>query len=132
MSTIKNINAVIEAIGRWNTIDLTHIEKLVYQAKTEFQDSSVLIVGVMQRQDSTCNDRLTTAQPSYRVSILCQGIRDLSLSDFTSTPTQISGFEITDISDLGWEQLRFEISDYEDNQIRFYCKTIEILDVEPI
>ncbi|WP_413512058.1 hypothetical protein [Myroides odoratus] len=41
----------------------------------------------------------------------------------------ISGFDILDLSGNRWENINFQIEDYENDRIAFYCAGIEILNV---
>lgn len=56
-------------------------------------------------------------------------MRDLFIKDFGPTPKQITGF---DISDRGWENVKFQIEDYEQGEIGFVCNSVEILSVEKV
>jgi hypothetical protein len=39
---------------------------------------------------------------------------------------QLSGFDISDISDSGLEKVNFQIEDYENGSINFRCEQVEI------
>ena len=55
----------------------------------------------------------------YNVSRL--SIRDLSL------PLEVDGIEVIDHSQMGWDKdSRFEIYDYEDGRIHFFCEDYKI------
>ncbi len=41
---------------------------------------------------------------------------------------QIS-LKISDITERSWENKKFEVEDYEENTLRFYCSEVEIIDV---
>jgi len=46
---------------------------------------------------------------------------------------QISGFEIVDQKERGWEMThRYLIRDFEDDKINFYCRSIEVVNVEEV
>lgn len=44
----------------------------------------------------------------------------------------ISGFVIVNISDRQWEGLHWEVADFEDDEIHFYCKSVEIVSVTQV
>lgn len=45
-----------------------------------------------------------------------------------SFPLSITGFEIINNSDKGWDDLSlYLVRDFEDNQLSFYCEKIEIV-----
>ena len=59
-----------------------------------------------------------------------QTLRFLSISDvtlrFPAIPMQICGFEIRDHRADGWDaDQRYEISDFEDGALHFFCREIE-------
>jgi hypothetical protein len=60
--------------------------------------------------------------------IVFHNISSLCIDSF-SYPMQISGFAVTDNSANGWQSdARYEIYDFEDGAIRFFCKDITVLD----
>ena len=60
--------------------------------------------------------------------IVFHNISSLRIENF-SYPMQISGFAVTDNSAKGWQSdVRYEIYDFEDGAIRFFCKDITVLD----
>ncbi len=42
------------------------------------------------------------------------------------------GFDIHDLSGRGLEGIAFEIEDYEDGRISFYCASIRVMSVAPV
>jgi hypothetical protein len=56
-----------------------------------------------------------------------KNVSNLKLEFISSAPQQIMGFDILDISDNALEDMNFEIEDYENGIIEFYCKEIEVL-----
>jgi hypothetical protein len=45
---------------------------------------------------------------------------------------QQMSIEIYDISDRGWENKNYEVIDYEDDSLHFYCTDIEIISLKEI
>lgn len=50
--------------------------------------------------------------------------RSLNLSE-PGNPFDISLY-IADLTDLGWEDMKFDVGDYENNSLHFYCTAIEV------
>lgn len=42
---------------------------------------------------------------------------------------EISGFKIENISKSGWENIKYEIFDFEDGNLHAYCESIEVVDL---
>lgn len=61
--------------------------------------------------------------------LVCRNAHGISLDDI-SAPFQISGFEIRDNSELGYQaDSRYTVCDYEDGAISFYCEEIEVTEI---
>lgn len=67
---------------------------------------------------------------SYKITVKFSSVVNLSLERIGGEYNQISGFEITDKTEDGWEKNnRFLVNDYEDGSISFICKDIEVISV---
>jgi hypothetical protein len=77
---------------------------------------------------------LETDRPdeNYRLRMGFTGVKNLSLREFGGWPTQITGFDVVDVSEKQIEGIRFEVKDYENGVIRFACETAEVQEVEKI
>lgn len=77
---------------------------------------------------------LESGQPhaKYRLRMRFTGVKGLVLRRFGDYPTQLLGFGVVDVSERQLEGVRFEVVDYEEDMIRFFCKTAEVEDVERI
>ena len=69
---------------------------------------------------------------NYRIRMRFSGVKDLTLKDFGGWPTQITGFDIIDISERQLEGIWFKVTDYENGVIRFFCGAAEVEQVERI
>jgi hypothetical protein len=127
MANVKNFEVVQSVLGRWHPEDLVFIERLEYFADCSKEHAKLKIVALFQRQDIVRKKPVLRDEGFCRVHLLCGGIRKFCLKDFGYIPTQIVGFDIVDISDRGWEGVKFKVEDYEEHRISFLCDTIEVL-----
>ncbi|MED3855193.1 hypothetical protein P4607_28070 [Priestia megaterium] len=49
---------------------------------------------------------------------------------FASGAVQLSILQITDLRDRSWENIRFQVRDVENQDIDFYCNSIEVLSIK--
>jgi len=102
-------------IGRLALSDFAFIHRLTFLLVEGNQDYGLEIVLAKE-----------LASADFRLCFCFSGVRALRIANFGDRPTQLLGFEITDISDRGMEGLNWECSDYEQNSISFYARTARI------
>jgi hypothetical protein len=116
---IKNIETIFQVAKDWKPSDLAFIKKL------EWSDGDVKILFLCQgRKD--INGWPDLSKEFFEVSIFFKQVSDFKLEIKGSKLHQLSGFDIVDISNNGWESAKFQIEDYEDGSITFYCKDIVV------
>jgi len=131
MAHINGTELVLSVVGRWNPGDLAFVERLEYTAQMDEQEAAVVLVAILQRRDSVRNGWPSEQGPKFRVKMRFLGVQQFHIREFGGPPTQIMGFDILDVSERGWEGIRFSVEDYEHDRIRFFCKKINIINVEP-
>lgn len=124
---IEGASKVEVVMGRWTPTDLAFVERLEFGRGSD-SATAIKLVGMFQRRDVWRWPDVD--KPMHRVTMLFDGVAGLNLKDFGSAPTQIMGFDIHAIGDRGWEGVHFEIQDYEDGRIRFFCDRVRIIAVE--
>lgn len=129
---IENVDLIETKVGRWSPSDLAFIEELAFHTEYGKQASSLSLICLFQRRDIVVQGWPSKQLDYYRIHLRFEGIRDLFLSGFGTTPKQIMGFDIVDISDRGWQEINFQIEDYEQNQIGFLCRSIGVQSVENV
>lgn len=130
MTDIRNRHLVEEALGRWRPCDLAFIESLSYVSGEEGTRSKLDIVALFQRRDEAKEP--SKAAGTARVAIRFEGVSNLNVKSFGPFPKQVVGFDITDVSDRGWERIRFAVEDYENGDISLNCEDVTILSCECI
>lgn len=132
MASIKNVATVETMLGRWYPGDLAHIEQLCLFSREENSEPTVEMIALFFRRDQVHHGWPNPTAAACRVVLQFSGVSNISLNRITNWPVQIMGFDIVDITDRGWDNLQFEILDYEDNRIGFYCNSVDILSGEMI
>jgi hypothetical protein len=126
MSTIVNTELVAQRVGRWYPGDLAFIDTLEYRCAGDDEAAQLRITARFQRRDTARRGWPDDNAPFVEVTMLFDGVSNLQLKAFGGTPKQITGFDITDVSDRGLEGVRFSVEDYEEDQISFDCAKVVV------
>jgi hypothetical protein len=129
MAQIENTNLVIAIAGRWMPNDVAFIKAFAYTAQAEGHRSKLLLTVLLQRRDQCSKGWPAPDVPMYQVTIEFAGVRELQVKEVGQTGLQVTGFDIIDASDRGWEDVGLEIEDYENGRIGFLCATARIVSV---
>lgn len=116
---IINLGLTKKITKDWLPINLAIIKRL------ELEAGELVIIFLYQEREKN-SGWPQFSKPFYEISISFSIVSKFEFRMRNSTLYQISGFNIIDISQNGWEDVNFEIQDYEDGAISFYCKTITI------
>lgn len=125
MMTIKGIELVESAMGRWNPSDLVRITDFQYVFDPIGSYWNVNLEAEFQKRTPTeswpsRNAEVFVLKMRFmKVYGMHVDIRNSRFGDF-----QVVGFDITDVSDRQMEDLNFFIEDYESDMVEFYCKDI--------
>ena len=130
MTDVRNKELVAGMLGRWHASDLAFIESFNYTSEGESTRSRLDIVALFQRRDKA-NERSRTTETA-RVAIRFEGVSNLKFKSVGPGPKQVAGFDIIDVSDRGWERIRFVVEDYEHDDISLNCEDVAILSCEPV
>ena len=61
---------------------------------------------------------------AYELTLSFNGIRGLKIDDLEDP--RMTGFDLLAISDRQWESINWEIGDFEDNKLRFFCHSVSV------
>lgn len=122
MKRIKNIEKITNIYNGWKPSDIAFVKSL------EWSIQNLLIVCYCQLRENV-NEWPDVSRNFFEVSITFKTISSLKINFSGVGLHQISGFDILDISNNGWEKINFQIEDYEDDSITFCCEEIEINEV---
>ena len=123
-SEIPGTEKVIRTMGRWAPGDLAYIERVDFNT----EGGQLTIVGLWQPRTAQGWPDIDAGM--RRVTLRFDGVRGLHLKGFGTGCVQIMGFDIRAISDRGWENVSFEVEDYEEGRIGFICSHAKVLEVE--
>lgn len=123
---------VVESLGRWNPGDLAYIDSLDYLSASDDTPSKLRIVARFQRRDTAKLGWPSDIAPFAKVSIEFEGVSKFQIKNLGPHSKQITGFDIQDVSDRGWEGIRFSVGDYEGGQIEFLCEGIRVIAAQPV
>lgn len=122
MKEIKNLEKITSIYSGWKPTDVAFLKSL------EWSFNNLLIVFYCQLRENV-NGWPDTSSDFFELAIKFKNVSNLKIDFNNSKLQQISGFDILDISDTGLEKVNFQIEDYEDNTIYFFCEEIEIVNV---
>lgn len=119
MNKIKNLERVTTNYNDWKPTDIAFIKSLEWSvSQLEIVFYSQLRAGVSKWPD--------TSRHFFEMSITFKNISMLKLDFSGGGLQQVLGFDILDISNSGFEKNNFQIEDYENDCISFFCEEIEI------
>ena len=67
--------------------------------------------------------------PDVRVKMTFSHVSSLRV-EIPGSEARIIGFDVRDISDRQWEGIRWEVLDFEDEILRFYCRHAQVDEVK--
>jgi hypothetical protein len=119
MRKLKNLEKVTSIYRDWKSSDITFIKSLEWSPQN-------LVINFYCQLREDVNGWPDISGIFFEVSIIFKTVSGLKI-DFSGTGLhQISGFDILDISANGLEKINFQIEDYENDSISFFCEEIEI------
>ena len=130
MKHINNTALATQVIGRWDTADVAFVQSLRCTAQQSETIPNLFVEFLASRRDLAKNGWPDGSLPIYKIEIAFHNAQRLTLRDFGTRPTQIAGFDISDVSDRGLGDVNFYVEDYENGRISFECSGVEILSVE--
>lgn len=122
MKNIKNIDNITKVHKDWRPSELAFIKSI----ELEYNKLLIKFLGQTRKNKFKWPDN---SNNFYEVIFLFEGLSNFKL-DITPSEYnmyQISGFDIRDISQNKFENLNFQIEDYENDTISFYCNTISVI-----
>ncbi|MEK3837865.1 hypothetical protein [Paenibacillus sp. FSL P2-0136] len=130
MPNIKKIDLVTAKVTDFTVNDLKFITDYRYwveldtvQLFDEYNTPMLLINFVLIPKGG---------KPIYKVSIQFQKVGKFQISA-GGMVIQLSSFEILNISDRGWDSVKYLVRDIENEErFKFYCNDIEVVAIEEV
>ena len=123
MKGIKGFEHAVDILGSFSFGEFDIVRELRFWYNPRDADRNATIEMTLES---------SSRAPNYAMRLRFSGVSSFRVKDFGSTWTSISGFHIVDIADRQWEDVRWEVEDYENDDIGFYCRSIEIVSVIPL
>jgi hypothetical protein len=120
MKEIKNIENLLKKNVDWKPSDIAFFKAI------EWSDNNLTVVCLSQTRNRYLPWPDMT-KDFLEVSIKFENVVDLTMRLRGPGIHQITGFDVIDISDNGWERINFEIEDYENGTISFFCEQVTII-----
>lgn len=126
---MKNINIIKDKIIDWQISDIAYIKmiSLFPNANSNFFSLNITFLSQKRKPSSIWPN---TKDVFDEISILFHNVSNFNCNFEGEFIPQITGFDIIDVSDQGWESVKFQIEDYENGIIGFYCREIEIKSIK--
>jgi len=119
MRQIKNIEKITDSYPEWCPSDFAFIKAMDWSVGT-------LVIVFYCQLRAQRYEWPDTSETFFEVSISFEKTSGLKL-DFSGTGLhQVSGFEVLDVSENGWEKINFRIEDHENESIGFNCEDVVI------
>ncbi len=122
-SDIKGVEQVESLLGKWSPSDLAMIEGVSLKSNLEGGVTTLVLQALFQAKADSWPDFDKEMIP---VTICFNDVGNLHLKGFGGGAVQIMGFDIRFVGDRGLEGINYEIEDYEDDRIRFQCRSVEV------
>ena len=74
----------------------------------------------------------TGRTPNYRMKLVFSKVCALRLEGFGGGQFRITGLGISEVSGRQWEEINWEVYDYEANAVQFYSSSASIEQIDPI
>jgi hypothetical protein len=123
MKSVSGYEEAVEAIGEFEFDEFCLIERMSFQV-VESTDRPVQELELQMRTDRR--------DPAARIRLRFLGVQKFKIDDWPGGEVQVTGFEIFDISDRQLEGLYWQIRDYEEDAISFFCREVEIMSVSHV
>ena len=122
-AVITGESKISAVTGRSGFTQFSKVSSITYFEDTAASPPSYTVLVALESFWSAKN---------FRVRMRFNGVQSLALRDFARWPAQLTGFDVCDVSDRQLEGIKFEVRDYENGVIHFFCETAEVESVEAI
>lgn len=130
MPDIKNLERITAKVNDFTVNDLKFVTDFRYWVEIDtvklFDEFNTPMLAVnfvlIPKRD----------MPTYQVTIHFRKVGSLKLAAGGAV-IQLSGFEIVDISDRGWDSVNYLVRDFENEEhFKLYCNDIEVIAIEEV
>ena len=119
MKQIENIERVIDNYKDWKPSDIAFIKRL------ELSMGNLVILFYSQSRSKVVGWPDLTKE-FFEILITFSDVSNLKLELSNSKMHQITGFDILDIAENDLENMNYQVEDYENGSVSFFCKNVVI------
>ena len=116
---MRNIQQNININSNWNCSEIAFVKSLVWS-------NNDLTIVFYSQEKNIMKGWPDLSRGFRELSIKFQNVINLKLDFKGKGIHQVSGFDIMNISENGLEGINFQIEDYENDSIKFFCEEVVI------
>ncbi|MGG1554734.1 hypothetical protein [Paenibacillus ferrarius] len=122
MEKIKNFNKITEKINKFNWSFCREIKELRYFISQNKYYEDISVIEIIFEYKGT---------ESYLIKTQFKELGTYEISS-EGLILQLSSFQVIDIRNDGWSELNYKVYDYECENIKLFCKEIEVISVDKL
>lgn len=126
---IENIDIIRNRVINWQVSDIAYL-KMLSLIPDKNGNRLILNITFLSQDRLSSLNWPNNSEVFNEVLLSFYDVSNLNVKFEGRSIPQLMGFDITDISSNGWEDINFQIEDYENNNISFYCKKIEAISIK--
>jgi hypothetical protein len=124
IDNVRSAAELREALGELSLSDFSTLKKLTFSCDSSTSEA---------RAHYNLEMVLSSDKPvdNWTIVLKFEHVSGLKAKSFGGALTQITGLFVKNIRDQGWEDQNWEVGDFENGAISFWCKRLSLIALEP-